>query len=541
MNEFFQRILGYFRELWGRLTPGQRITSGVLLGATILLFAGILMMASKTVWVELGTFELQEAAQIKTELDKRGYTAGKDYRLSNGGRTIEVDAKKRNEIHLALAEKGLFGHAEKGFSIFEKFDITTTDYEQRIKTLEALKSEMRRMIRAYSQVEDVSISVPFIENQSIFIETEIPQTASVVLTLRPGMKLDNEQIRAIRNLIAGGFPGLTEENITLTDQFMRPLIPDDEGEGKLKSRQMAVELETERQLERDIRKVLGPVLGDDKFTVAVNVDFDWDNVQIKAEKYAVPGFEQYKLSEQTEDEKLKGEGVRPGGEPGVSSNSPPVYNAIGRTGPIDYSRSEKIVNYLSDKTTTERIQSPYVKRISAAVAVDGIWKEKEDTSGKIVREYIPRSQQELEHIKALVKSALGNSPERNDLVEVRNIPWDRTKEFAYLDAKRAKEAFRRKMMIYSLLAAPLVILLIVLYLAWRRHVRLKEEELARQRELERQKALAAAEAGLGAEISLEEQERQEIQRRAASLARAKPQVVADLLRTWMAEDTSAAA
>ena len=195
---------------------------------------------------------------------------------------------------------------------------------------------------------------------------------------------------------------------------------------------------------------------------------------------------------------------------------------------------------LSDKTVTERIQSPYVKRISAAVAIDGMWKEEKDTQNQVKRTYIARTAVEMDHLKAIVASAIGQNLQRGDVIEVRNTPWDRTKEWAQLDAIKEKEEFQRKLTLYGLLTAPFIVGLFFLYAAWRRHIRIREEELARKRELERQRALAEAEAGLAGEISLEDQERQEIQRRASSLARAKPKVVADLIRTWISEDAAAA-
>jgi flagellar M-ring protein FliF len=540
MNEFFARVVAQVRELWNNLSRPQRYAAGALGLGTLVLLIGVIFFAQRTVWVELGTFETQMGSQIKTELDKNGYRPGVDYKFENDGRTAYVDARLRNEIILSLSGKGLIGNTERGFSIFDDFDITQTDYEQRLKTLEALKSEMRGMIRSLGQIEDVRISVPHIESQSLFIEKETPQTAAAVLTLKPGASLTDDQIKAVRNLIAGGFPGLKLEEITLTDQFANMLMPEDEEAGR-STKQTRIVTETSRTLENDIRKVLGPVLGSDKFTVAVNVEFDWDAVKINQTTYSSPGFDQLQVSRQTKNETLEGQGLRPGGEPGTSSNVPPVYNAVSNIGPIKYTNSEEIVNLLADQTVTDRIKSPYIKRVAAAVAIDGTWKEVKDTEGKVTRVYVPRTAVEMDHFKALVQSTLAQDLQRGDLVEVHNLPWDRTKEFAEIDAALAREEFQRKLMLYGLLSTPLLLVLVLLYAAWRRHVKLREEELARQRELERQRALAAAEAGLAGEISLEDQERQEIQRRAASLARAKPKLVADLIRTWMAEDAPATA
>jgi flagellar M-ring protein FliF len=540
MNEFMARIVAQVRELWTNLSHPQRLWAGILGIGTLLLLISVIFVAQRTVWVELGSFEPQMGAQIKTELDKRGYRPGVDYKFENDARTVYVDARLRNEVILALNEKGLIGNTERGFRIFDDFDITQTDYEQRLKTLEALKSEMRHMIRGYAQVEDVAISVPHIENQSLFIEKETLQSAAVMITLKPGASLTDDQIKAVRNLIAAGFAGLKQDQITLTDQFANLLVPEDEESGR-STKQARVITETSRAFENDIRKVLGPVLGSDKFTVSVNAEFDWDNVKVNMIEHSSPGFDQLKVSEQEKNENLEGQGLRPGGEPGTSSNTPPVYNSVSNIGPIKYSNAERIVNYLANQTITDRIKSPQIKRVTAAVAIDGTWKEMKDTDGKITRVYMARTAEEMDHIKALVQSTLSQNLDREDLVEVRNLPWDRTKEFAQVDAAMAREEFQRKLMLYGFLSTPLLLVLLLLYAAWRRHVKLREEELARQRELERQRALAAAEQGLAGEISLEDQERQEIQRRAASLARAKPKLVADLIRTWMAEDTPAAA
>jgi len=235
---------------------------------------------------------------------------------------------------------------------------------------------------------------------------------------------------------------------------------------------------------------------------------------------------------------LNGTALRPGGEPGVAANTAPVYQAVGNTGPVNYTNSEKIVNYLADKTVVERIRSPYVKRLTASVAVDGIWKKATDTEGKTIRLYEPRTKEDMEQIRALVQSALGNSPQREDLIEVRNLAWSHEGEWDAIDAKQQAKEYQHKLMLFSLAALPLVVVFMLMYAAWRRHVKVKSEEMSRQRELERQRALAAAEAGISGEISLEEQERQDIHRRASTLARAKPQIVADLLRTWMAEESA---
>lgn len=540
MREFFERLREQVLNAWSGLSKSQRIWVVALAGGTFAALVAVLFFATRPQFVELGRFDTQTAAQIRNALTDEGFVENTDFRTEVVGdrAIIQVNARRRNEISLFLSGEGLMGSPEKGFAIFEGFDLTTTDLEQKIKEIEALKSELRRMIRSYEQVEDVSITFPRVE-ESLFSDEEIPQTASAVLTLKPGAKLEDEQIKAVRNLIASGFPGLDPDNITLTDQFMNPLIPSESGPDAVRAKQQVIQRETAEEFERRIRTVLGPVLGADKFTVTVYTEFNWDAVTQHVTEYTSPGFEQLIESQQTEDEELHGEGIRPGGEPGVAANAPPVYNAVAGVGPVDYKRAERVVNYLSNKSVTERIQSPFIKRVTAAVAIDGIWKTKTDTQGNIVRTYEARDPAFIEDVRELVKSALGEHPERQDRIVVRQIQWDRTAQFAYEDRLREEEAFKRKLMYGALIAIPATALIFFAFAVWNRRRILREQELARQRELERQRALAAAEAGLEGTITLEEQERMEIQRRAQAVARQKPTVVADLLRTWLSEDRAA--
>ncbi|MBL4889757.1 MAG: flagellar M-ring protein FliF [Candidatus Lindowbacteria bacterium] len=546
MNDLLANLQRQFSEVWTKLTSSQRIWAGAIGAITLALLVSIALFANKPVWVELGNFVEEQAAEVTSELERAGYKEDQDYKVTGGGRIIEVDAKLRNKMILVLAEKGVMGSMEKGFSIFDKFNLMDTDYKQKLKTFEALKSEMRSMIRTYQQVEDVNISVPFSGERSSVLFNDVPQTASVVLTLKPGIKLKPEHIRAITNIIANGFARLNVDHVAITDQFMNPLV-DEGGERNLITKQGGIVRETELGLEQSVRSLLGPVLRSDKFTVQVKVKFDWDKVQKQLTKFESPGFEQLMQSQQTEEESLKGRGLRPGGEPGTASNTPLVYNSIAEIGPIDYKRAEKIVNFLANKTSTEIVQAPYVERLTASVIIDGTCAFDIDTDGNFAmtvaggrkRVYTPRTTEEMTILENAVYSALGNDISRNDQISVVHIRWNREQQFELEDEQYKDKLMKDKVTIYGLLATPFLIALLLLYMAWRRHIRLKEEELARQRELERQRALAAAEAGLAGEISLEDQERQEIQRRAASLARAKPQVVSDLIRTWMAEDNAA--
>ena len=81
-------------------------------------------------------------------------------------------------------------------------------------------------------------------------------------------------------------------------------------------------------------------------------------------------------------------------------------------------KSEEIVNYeISRSTKTEVTEGGRVKRISAAVLVDGSYGKND--KGESV--YQPRSKEELDRIAALVRTAIGFDQKRGDQIEVVNL------------------------------------------------------------------------------------------------------------------------
>ena len=85
------------------------------------------------------------------------------------------------------------------------------------------------------------------------------------------------------------------------------------------------------------------------------------------------------------------------------------------------SKTEETINYEISKIVRNKIKNTgTIHRLTAAVSVDGTYKR--DENGKLI--YIPRSQEEMEQITALVKSAVGYDANRGDMVEVENLQFN---------------------------------------------------------------------------------------------------------------------
>ena len=126
-------------------------------------------------------------------------------------------------------------------------------------------------------------------------------------------------------------------------------------------------------------------------------------------------------------------------------------------------------------------------------------------------------------------------------MNVLNIQFDRTAEFAEEDGAYFKAVQRQRVILITLSGLALLLLLFIIYRVYsrerERRKRLREEELLRQHQLEREKALWEAEqAGMEVSMSVEEMKRRELLENVVSTAREHPEDVALLLRTWLMEE-----
>jgi flagellar M-ring protein FliF len=140
-----------------------------------------------------------------------------------------------------------------------------------------------------------------------------------------------------------------------------------------------------------------------------------------------------------------------------------------------------------------------------------------------------------------VKAAVGYDARRRDEVVVRHIPFDHTKEFEAEDAKIRARVRLRRTLIASIIILFVLFIGTLVYRAIARELerrrRLREEELARQQQAMREAALRAAEEEAATvELSIEEKARMELLENAINVARERPEDVARLIRTWLAEE-----
>ncbi len=338
--------------------------------------------------------------------------------------TILIPKDKVYEERITLASQGIPKTSKVGFEIFDTKDFGATDFDQNIKLIRAIEGELSRTIESLNPIlkANVHIAIP---KDSVFVAKEVPPSASVMLKLKPDMKLSPTQILGIKNLIAAAVPKLTTENVKIVNENGESIGEGDilENSKELALEQLRYKQNFENILENKIVNILAPIVGSKNKVVArVNAEFDFSQKKSTKETFDPNNVVR---SEQNLEEKKEGAPKKQvGGVPGVVSNIGPVQGLKDNKEPEKYEKSQNTTNYEVGKTISE-IKGEFgtLVRLNAAVVVDGKYKIALK-DGANTLEYEPLSDESLKKINALVKQAIGYNQNRGDDVAVSNFEFN---------------------------------------------------------------------------------------------------------------------
>jgi flagellar M-ring protein FliF len=365
-----------------------------------------------------------DSSQIVQRLDAQNIP----YQLKADGTEITVPQDQVTKLRLSLAGEGIPSGGSIGYEIFDRADaLGTTNFVQQINQIRALEGELARTIRSLKQVKSARVHL-VMPKRELFSRDQAEPTASVVLVLQ-GSTLDKEQVSAIQHLVASSIPGMKANNVSVIDNKGNLLARGaDGGDGQDSASMEDMRRSYETRLTRSIEDLLAQTLGPDKVRAEVNADLDFNQVTTNTENFNPDG--QVVRSTQTVEENDTSNERQQENNVSVANNipNPPAQQSGGGTNSQSQNqRNEETVNYEISKTTQVEVkQSGNVKRISAAVLVDGTYTT--DANGN--QTYTPRPQAELDQIATLVKSAIGFDEKRGDVVQVVNMQFTAPDETA---------------------------------------------------------------------------------------------------------------
>lgn len=557
----YKEFLEKLKEFFNKLDTTKKIILATIVVVVIVAISFIANVSSTQEQTALYTnLETAEFAQITEKLKESNY-----HFTTKGTEAIFIDPKKREEILMVLAQENLIPTGVAGWELFDMDKWSETQFEKDIKQQRAVMGAITKTLTTLKSVSSAQVNIAF-PSAELFKDNIQPVTAAVVLSYAPGIEnLTRKEIKGIETLVARSVPKLKNENVSISGpdgQIINDFdneIDNRKWELQEVERKLRIQEKERVKLLSDISSSLKYAFGIDRADVVrLDIRLRWDKESIeKSEVSPVVMVEDNPLtpyserevqdslevSSKTTTETFQGNGFTPEGPAGTEPNIPPGYKDKDYQ-KANYQKTETIRNNKFNETFRKIEKQPWeLERVNLAVILDGKWErlgERPDGKG-FERKYTAVSPEEIRDITDVLKKAIGFDIARGDQISVRHIQKDRTAEFLAEDAQLLYEKNMRRMLIASLLTLLAIAVLWGLYVVIRKELdkrrRLREEELAAKQQMMREAALRAwEEEGVEVELSPEERARREMLENAISLSKEKPEEVAQLLRTWLAED-----
>jgi flagellar M-ring protein FliF len=524
------QTMGRAKGFMEGFTPGQR---SVVIVAAIALLMGAFALSrwvSQPSWAPLfGNLSGGDASAVVEQLNADGVK----YKLADGGATVLIPQDQVYDERIALLGKGLpSGEGADGWSLLDKQGITATDFQQNIAYQRAIQGELAKTLEAMNGVKTavVNLAVP---KKDVFSSETDKTTSSVLLSLKPGTELSNEQVTSITHLVAGSVAGLDPDDVTVTDQTGAMLSGGGTGANGTGSASATDEQTAafENRMSKAAQQVLDKVVGPGHSVVRVNAQLNFDDTTGTSKVYTAPSPTTPPLSRATVQEQYSGNGANAGGT--LGQILPTAIATSGTTG--GYARNQETVNNSVNETVTKTDSAPGgVTRMTVAVVLDSKTAAGLDTAT----------------VQQLIANSVGLDPARGDTVQVNALPFDTTAAAAAAKelADAAKAAKTTQYLEIGKKAGIALLILIILFMAMRR--RKKDDEttidatasdlpnsglvLASSQPM----AIEAGEQDQLAISAVSETARDKMRDDVAALVDNQPDDVAQMLQGWLAERKS---
>ncbi|MCJ8293700.1 MAG: flagellar M-ring protein FliF [Colwellia sp.] len=417
-----------FAASLGNVDILRQMTIVVALAICLAIAVFVIMLANEPEYRFLSKLPTKQLITTMDFLDANQV----DYRQENN--TISVPTDEYQNVKLLLAREGLNDEPSEGEDILMKdmgFGVS-----QRLERERLQYGREQQLGKTVAQLQSISrakvlLAIP---RENVFARREKSPSATVVLTMRRGKILSDEEVDAVVDIIASAVQGLKPNRVTVTDQNGRLLNSGSQNSLSSRSRnEFDIERKREQEYMNKIDSILIPVVGLGNYTAQVDIAMDFTNIEETQRRYNadLPALR----SEMTIETSNIGGAL--GGIPGALTNQPPIEsvipeNAVGGQKKSMPSRrhSESTKNYELDEAISHtKSQTGIIRRVSVSVALDYVagaaTTPAEAGVDAPAPAIVPRSAAEVASIRRLLQGSIGFDLQRGDVLEVLTIPFNR--------------------------------------------------------------------------------------------------------------------
>ncbi|GAB5448920.1 flagellar basal-body MS-ring/collar protein FliF [Gymnodinialimonas sp.] len=399
-------VLNTLLEMWNGLDGRRR---GVLVGglAALAVVLVILTRIASQPSFQLLYSGLDPAAagEVVEALAARGVA----HRID--GDQIFVDASQRDELRMALAGEGLPANGPQGYELLDSLSgFGTTSQMFDAAYWRAKEGELSRTILASPAIRAARVHIANPSSDPFQPTNEV--TASVAIRPSSG-GLAPGHAQALRYMVASSVPGLRPDNVTVIDADSGQVLG---GQGQMTPAADAAGRAV--QLQQNIERLLAARVGPGNAVVQVSVELETARETI-LERVIDPESRVIVATDTEEMDNATTDGAAAGVT--VASNLPDGEGSGGEGSSAQTTESRERVTFDMSELQREVEREPGdIRRITVAVLLNGI----EEVNGNGTAETVPRPDAEVEALTELVRSAVGYSESRGDLVTIQSMAFD---------------------------------------------------------------------------------------------------------------------
>ncbi len=443
------------RDFWLSMSPVNRTILAVSVVGAIA--AGILVFT----WA--ASPQYTELITDATAADKRGILnhlqqAKIPYRVSADSRTILVPEHEAPMLRMKLSSEGLLNSGSMGFDLLNNMKFGVSQEVEKATLIRAQEGAMENSIQSLQPVARAVVKFAPGDDSPYATQRQEP-SASVVVHLKPGYEMSRENIRAVVNLVARAFTGLNSSRISLVDGSGRELwdgTRDGSGFSTADERRQK-EREYEDSLRREIEPLVRAAAGPSKYSLAISAHLNLDQAREES-RQVEPGAP---TSKEIKTETYQG---------AAASRTPaPALETIGAADPQasrgGLMKSEtQSIRTDNSYTLTTRVKAPgEPERVSVSLLLDNAIPADKATA-----------------LEDSIRTAIGaDNPEQQSSrqVTVRRVAFDTTADKASRAAAE-QAAAREQMNRWLTYGVPIGLMLLMLFLLARSLRRPARIELA---------------------------------------------------------------
>jgi flagellar M-ring protein FliF len=536
-----QQAVGF----WGRLSRVQRISLGGVVAVAVVA-AGLAAMARDGAPLSSGARmvplinapvpDSQQLLRIAGRLDQEGA----EFQIRADNRIFVADQDSARRLRGILIREDLMPAQTDPFAVFNLGRFSVTDFERSVNLQRALTRSLEQHIEALDDIVAAHVTL-VVPERELFAEDQLPTTASIVVTPRPGSEIldDPGKVLGIERLVQFAVAGLSAEHIVILDhqgvQINDPGGLAGRNQMTLVERQLDTKHGLEQRYKREIVTALGNIFSADRVQIVrLDIDLDLSSQSSTTEEH-------FPIALREDDPRTDADETLQVASITVSEEQQSeVKRSSDGTASEDYERRSVTRSEVVNRRNTVREESPWaINRITVSVALDGVWRTEFRSDGGVAlnqdgsvrRTYAPVSADDLRKAALLVKGAIGWDDRRGDSVTVEHLQFDRSRQFEHEDALLRREAW-----LLSLLpvagGAVAALLLLIAVAVWRaRHRRIRSARAASGTARLSGVARAYGQSSAGGPA-----DGHQMRRSAEDLARRRPQDAARLLREWLVRD-----